>query len=136
MDENDVEIVSIKEKESQKDRYFKWTRCMDGQLLEVLKEQKAKGLKDDRNFQPQAYRAAIDALNETFKLNITKNHIVNRLKTLKEQMGNAVELLNQKSGISWDDISKRLVADENVWNNLIQVSSQTLIYALFSFYLY
>jgi hypothetical protein len=31
--------------------YFTWVRAMDTLLLEVLREQKIKGLKDDRNFQ-------------------------------------------------------------------------------------
>lgn len=35
--------------------YFTWPRQMDTLLLEVLREQKIKGLKDDRNFQGEAY---------------------------------------------------------------------------------
>ncbi|KAG6508181.1 hypothetical protein ZIOFF_033552 [Zingiber officinale] len=38
--------------------YFKWTTEMDGVMLEVLREQKSKGQKEDRAFSAEAYRKA------------------------------------------------------------------------------
>ncbi|KAJ4842175.1 hypothetical protein Tsubulata_020720, partial [Turnera subulata] len=46
--------------------------------------------------------------------------VTNRLKTLKEQMALAVDLLYNKSGFGWNDNTKRFEASSEVWNTLIQ----------------
>jgi hypothetical protein len=112
--------------------YFTWVRAMDTLLLEVLREQKIKGLKDDRNFQGEAYRAATNALNKQFKCNITKEKIVNRLKTLKDIMHLALDAL-KKSGISWNDTTKKIEAGPEVWNELIKVHSNISLMHIFYF---
>ncbi|KAJ4755929.1 Myb/SANT-like DNA-binding domain protein [Rhynchospora pubera] len=89
--------------------YFTWTKMMDKFLLEVLREQQLKGLKNDRSFQPEAYRVAVKALNTKFNMKITREKIVNRLKTLKENMHLVIQALG-KSGLSWDETTKKVQA--------------------------
>ncbi|KAJ7970757.1 Myb/SANT-like domain-containing protein [Quillaja saponaria] len=111
------EVSSYRGKKS----YLRWTESMDRLLLEVLKEQKIKGQKDDRNFSQEAYRAAVQAVNTEFKMDIDAKKVVNRLKTLKTQMGVAVDTLN-KSGFSWNDITKRIEAEPQVWDGIEKVN--------------
>ena len=94
---------------------------MDRLMLEVLKEQKLKGQKDDKSFSAEAYRVVVFEMNEKFRIKITRQKIVNRLKTLKYHMGLALIALNQKSGFSWNDITKKIVVEPTVWNDLINV---------------
>ncbi|KAJ1688457.1 hypothetical protein LUZ63_019847 [Rhynchospora breviuscula] len=103
--------------------YFTWTKMMDTFLLEVLREQQLKGLKNDSSFQPEAYRVAVKALNTKFNMKITGEKIVNRLKTLKENMHLAVQAL-KKSGLSWNTYTKKVEAGPQVWDDLIMANSK------------
>ncbi|MED6128643.1 hypothetical protein PIB30_099868, partial [Stylosanthes scabra] len=113
----DVEkIVDVEEKHD-RDNYFKWTMEMDGLMLEVLKEQKNKGQKEDRAFSAEAYRKVVDEINDKFLLNINKSKVLNCLKTLKEQMVLAKEI-EQKSEVGWNDITKTFEATAEVWKSI------------------
>ncbi|KAG6529202.1 hypothetical protein ZIOFF_011398 [Zingiber officinale] len=92
---------------------------MDGVMLEVLREQKSKGQKEDRAFSAEAYRKVVEEINDKFSLNINKTKVMNRLKTLKEQMVLAKEI-EFKSGIGWNDSSKTFEASLEVWKSLIK----------------
>ncbi|CAK7349198.1 unnamed protein product [Dovyalis caffra] len=50
--------------------------------------------------------------------------IVNRLKTLKDQMGLALIVLIQKSGFSWNDVTKKIDAKPTVWDDLINANDK------------
>ncbi|KAJ7950934.1 L10-interacting MYB domain-containing protein-like [Quillaja saponaria] len=117
------EVSSYRGKKS----YLRWTESMDRLLLEVLKEQKIKGQKDDRNFSQEAYRAAVQAVNTEFKMDIDAKKVVNRLKTLKTQMGVAVDTLN-KSGFSWNDITKRIEAEPQVWDGIEKMQTSNEVH--------
>ncbi|KAG6526251.1 hypothetical protein ZIOFF_016233 [Zingiber officinale] len=101
--------------------YFKWTTEMDGVMLEVLREQKSKSQKEDRAFSAEAYRKVVEEINDKFSLNINKTKVMNRLKTLKEQMVLAKEI-EFKSGIGWNDSSKTFEAPLEVWKSLIKAN--------------
>ncbi|MED6162719.1 hypothetical protein PIB30_073292, partial [Stylosanthes scabra] len=90
---------------------------MDGLMLEVLREQKNKGQKEDRAFSAEAYRKVVDEINDKFSLNINKSKVLNRLKTLKEQMMLAKEI-EQKSGVGWNEITKTFEATAKVWKSI------------------
>ena len=115
----DVEVQSTLDS-NKKSKYLSWTTEMDRLLLEVLKEQKLKGQKQDRNFSQEAYRVAIDALNRRFEKDMKVENVINRLKTLKTQMSIALDVLN-KSGFSWNDIGKTIEAEDKVWDEAIKV---------------
>ncbi|KAJ4772191.1 Myb/SANT-like DNA-binding domain protein [Rhynchospora pubera] len=101
--------------------YFTWSKTMDTFLLEVLREQQLKGLKDDRNFQGEAYRIAIKAINAKFNIKITKEKIMNRLKTMKDNMNLGVAAL-KKSGLTWNNSTKKVQAAPKVWDDLIKAN--------------
>ncbi|XP_030959168.1 uncharacterized protein LOC115981123 [Quercus lobata] len=97
-------------------KYMAWTSEMDRCLTEILVEEVKKGNKIDSTLKPAAYRAALTALNENFGLDLTKEHIRNRLKTWRKQFGILKELLAHK-GFKWDETRKMVIADNSVWND-------------------
>ncbi|KAL7198463.1 hypothetical protein ACSBR2_020869 [Camellia fascicularis] len=69
---------------------------MDRCLSKVLVEHARKGNKSDSIIKPATYAAAVAVLNENFGLDLTKDHIKNRLKTWRKQYGLLKEILAQK----------------------------------------
>jgi hypothetical protein len=53
--------------------------------------------------------------------NITKNHIKNRLKTLKAHFGEAHDMFHGLSGFSWNSNTRKFQAEDEVWADLIRV---------------
>ncbi|XP_073121571.1 uncharacterized protein [Henckelia pumila] len=101
--------------------YKSWTQQMDEFLLDFLLEQKNQGQKPDRNFSQAAYNVAIEAINSKFTMKVNKDNVQNRLKTLKRKMTIALEVFKRGSGFGWNDITKKIEAPEEVWDELIKV---------------
>ncbi|KAJ4842524.1 hypothetical protein Tsubulata_003864, partial [Turnera subulata] len=67
----DIDMIETLPTESN-EAYLRWTIEMDGAMLEVLREYKLKGHKDDRNFSGEAYRAVLKEIDTRFGLKINK----------------------------------------------------------------
>ncbi|CAL1403555.1 unnamed protein product [Linum trigynum] len=102
-----------------KGSYFVWTEEMDRCLMELLLEQVLLGNKVENNFKTGVYSLALDAINKKFGLELTKNHVRNRLRTLKKQYGLVKELLSH-AGFEWDDRLNMVVASDEQWNDYIK----------------
>lgn len=70
----------------------------------------------------------VEALGSTIGPSITKNHIKNRMKTLKNHFDEAYDLFHILSGFSWDPITRNFHAEDEVWDEFIKVIS------IFTFY--
>ncbi|XP_010247462.1 PREDICTED: uncharacterized protein LOC104590478 [Nelumbo nucifera] len=105
---------------NEKGKNVMWRNEMDRCLTKTLAEQVKKGNKIDKNLTSSAYTAAVSALNKNFGLDLTKEHIRNRLKTLKKQYGILKDLLSQ-NGFEWDEKRKMVIANDSVWNDYIKV---------------
>ncbi|XP_043693752.1 L10-interacting MYB domain-containing protein-like [Telopea speciosissima] len=103
----------------EKGKYIVWTNEMDRCLTEILVDQVKKGNKKEKFLNNVAYLAAVKALNERFSLNLSKDHVRNRLKTWKKQYGMLKELLSL-SGFQWDDERKMVVAHDSIWNEYLK----------------
>ncbi|XVF04897.1 hypothetical protein REPUB_Repub05bG0124600 [Reevesia pubescens] len=99
--------------------YFQWSSEMDRCLAKLLAEQVKKGNKTDNGLKPAAYMGALTVINTKFGLDLTKEHLRNRLKIWKKQFGILKELLSQK-GFQWDEKRRMVVADASVWNDYIK----------------
>ncbi|XP_042484102.1 L10-interacting MYB domain-containing protein-like isoform X1 [Macadamia integrifolia] len=102
----------------EKGKYIVWTNEMDRCLTEILVNQVNKGNKKEK-FLNKAYLAAVKVINERFSLNLSKDHVRNRLKTWKKQYGMLKELLSL-SGFQWDDERKMVVAHDYIWNEYLK----------------
>jgi hypothetical protein len=100
----------------------RWTNEMDCCLGKVLVEQIILGNKNklDNKFKPAAYEAAVLAINKIFHLDLTKDHVRNRLKTWKKQYDILQKVLDQ-SDFEWDERQKMVIADDSAWNKYIKV---------------
>lgn len=92
-----------------------WTREMDSHLSDILARQVKQDKKVDGNL-----KFVVSSMNTSFQLNLTEDHIMDRLRTWKKQYGVLKEILNQ-SGFEWDETRQVIVADDSVWNDYIKV---------------
>ncbi|PNX59818.1 hypothetical protein L195_g059878, partial [Trifolium pratense] len=93
---------------------------MDLALLNALTEEAHKGNRHDGSWTSEAYNNVVELLRNTIGGHITKQHIKNRMKTLKENFGEAYDLFNSLSGFAWDPITRKFDAEEEVWDALIK----------------
>lgn len=105
------------------DKNMTWTNEMDSCLSRILVEQVLLGNKSESNnkFKHTAYDVAVFGLNERFQLDLTKDHVKNRIKTWKKLYACVKELLDH-SEFRWDEKQKIVVAEDSVWKDYIKVS--------------
>ncbi|GAA0155494.1 hypothetical protein LIER_43317 [Lithospermum erythrorhizon] len=90
--------------------YLTWTKGMDNALGIVLMDQLAQGNKcDSDGWKPQALQAAMQHLNSSLGLNLSKENIKNRLRAWKKCHGRARNIQFEKSGFHWDEERKMIV---------------------------
>lgn len=108
---------------------------MDHYLSKVLVEQVRIGNKNalDNKLKPAAYVASVSALNERFHLELTKDHVRNRLKTWKKQYDILKELLDH-GDFEWDRTRNIVVANDYAWNQFIRVRDFFFLIDLFIFH--
>ncbi|CAJ2654730.1 unnamed protein product [Trifolium pratense] len=99
---------------------MRWSEEMDLALLNALTEEAHKGNRHDGSWTSEAYNNVVELLRNTIGGHITKQHIKNRMKTLKENFGEAYDLFNSLSGFAWDPITRKFDAEEEVWDALIK----------------
>ncbi|XP_014510263.1 uncharacterized protein LOC106769245 isoform X1 [Vigna radiata var. radiata] len=102
-------------------RQVRWTSDMDSCLCAILVQQIKKGNRSefDYKWRPAAFEASVLAINEKFKLYLTKDHVKNRLKTWKRQYDILKKLMNH-SGFEWDEKRKMVIANDSVWNEYVK----------------
>ncbi|XP_028803943.1 uncharacterized protein LOC114759016 [Neltuma alba] len=103
----------------EKVKHVIWTNEMDNCLTKILAEQVRKGNKVDNVLKPVAFAASVKELNEKLHLDLTKDHVKNRLKTWRKQFGILKKLLAHR-GFEWDNAQKMVIAENSVWNDYIR----------------
>ena len=63
---------------------FVWSTHMDYAFLQAMIKEQNDGNRIDGTFTPQAYTNMVEELSKVFEMDITKDHLKNRLKTVKE----------------------------------------------------
>ena len=107
---------------SQSKDTLRWTEEMDSILLDSLLEQRTRGNFFDGQLSTTGYSEVLNALQVAFGPILRKEHIKNRLKTLKEHFGKCCDLFNSWSGIAWDPSTQRFDAEPQVWKEIIEVT--------------
>jgi hypothetical protein len=101
---------------------LRWTDDMDKILLNALLEEANKGNRHDGLWTTEAYSNVVDVLRSEGPPTMTKQHIKNRMKTMKDHFAESYDLFGSLSGFSWNSITRRFEAEEEVWKDLIRVS--------------
>ncbi|KAK2453910.1 hypothetical protein QL285_001531 [Trifolium repens] len=104
---------------------LQWNDEMDQMLLNALAEEANKGNRHDGAWTTEAYNNMVEDLRSTIGPNITKNHIKNRMKTLKNHFAEAYDLFHSLSGFSWNPITRKFDAEDDVWEELIKGKPHT-----------
>lgn len=98
-----------------------WTEIADEFLTNVLIEQITLGRKDGIGFTSEGWREIERKMKEKFGDAYDKAKIRNRLRTVKSHY-NHIKILMGLSGFGWDDITKRVTAEDQVWDDYLKVS--------------
>ncbi|XLU95144.1 hypothetical protein S245_009496 [Arachis hypogaea] len=103
---------------------LRWSDDMDEVLLNALAEEASKGNRHDGSWTTEAYANVVKTLSISIGPHITKNHIKNRMKTLKDHFAEAYDLFHHLSGFAWNPVTRKFEAEEEVWQDFIKEKPQ------------
>ena len=106
--------------DSRKDN-IRWSEEMDVVLIDALLEQQVNGNRIDGTFTTTAYNNVLKICQDELKNPFDKDHLKNRLKTLKTKFNTCHDLFKGLSGFAWSPITKMFEAEPEVWKTLIEV---------------
>ncbi|KAI3802383.1 hypothetical protein L1987_30515 [Smallanthus sonchifolius] len=94
---------------------------MDNAFIQAMVTQQDKGNRINGTFTSQAYSNMIEELNTSLRMDFNKNHLKNRLKTLKECFSQWYDMFRgtSLSGFSWNSDTQLTEAEDEVWDKLI-----------------
>jgi hypothetical protein len=101
--------------------YLTWTPEMDTTLLAILVEHHNNGDHAQNGWKPHVYNACIKHVKETCDVDISKDNIVERIKTFDKHYEIISKMLAQ-SGFGWDwKNNKAMVESDEVWTRYVEV---------------
>ncbi|KAF1899382.1 hypothetical protein Lal_00019510 [Lupinus albus] len=106
--------------------HMRWTNEMDPVLMNAFTEELTKGNRHDGSWTSEAYSNVIKVLQHVVAPNMTKQHVTNRMKTLKEHFAESYDLFNNLSGFAWNRMTKRFEAEDDVWEDFIKDKPQAV----------
>ncbi|XLT08655.1 hypothetical protein HN51_054448 [Arachis hypogaea] len=74
----------------------------------------------DGSWTTEAYANVVKTLSIAIGPHITKNHIKNRTKILKDHFTEAYDLFHHLSGFAWNPVTRKFEAEEEVWQDFIK----------------
>ncbi|XP_077245362.1 uncharacterized protein LOC143885196 isoform X2 [Tasmannia lanceolata] len=95
-----------------------WNDQMDKVLVDSLLVQITEGYKISNGFKDPAYVAAATTMNAFFNLQLNKEHIKNRIKTMKETYKSVCIILS-RSGFGFDDDTKMVTCKKEVYDDYV-----------------
>ncbi|XP_076924425.1 uncharacterized protein At2g29880-like [Bidens hawaiensis] len=106
---------------------LKWTENMDNAFIQAMMTQKDNGNRVNGNFTSNAYDNIVEKLSTKFQMNVSKKHLKNRLKTLKEHFSKWYDLFRgtSLSGFSWNSTTQLIEAEDEIWYKLIQSNPES-----------
>uniref|UniRef100_A0A2N9HZV3 Myb/SANT-like domain-containing protein n=1 Tax=Fagus sylvatica TaxID=28930 RepID=A0A2N9HZV3_FAGSY len=112
-------------KKSKKDggdpsKEVQWTSVMDDALVDALLYQLSIGARVNGTFNSRAYDEVVKELVAKFEMDINKDKVKNRQKTLKNFFGECYDIFKEGlSGFGWNDSLSMWTAEPEVWEPLI-----------------
>ncbi|XP_042449174.1 L10-interacting MYB domain-containing protein-like [Zingiber officinale] len=95
---------------------------MDKIFIDVMLDQQVNGNRVGSTFTSTAYKEMVVICREKTKIPLTKDHLKNRMKTLKTNFNSCYDLFKNAIGVQWHAESKRFEAEEEVWKQLIDAN--------------
>ncbi|KAK9725386.1 hypothetical protein RND81_05G140300 [Saponaria officinalis] len=98
---------------------LRWTVRMDKVFLDSLMNEVACGNRVDGQFTSHAYDNIIKECTEKLNHPFTKDHLKNRLKTIKSNFNEVFDLFGA-SGWGWNEDTEMFDNEEEVWESLLE----------------
>lgn len=95
---------------------------MDEILLDAFIQEQEKGNRVEGTWTTQAYANIVKLCNEKFAFPIDKEHVKNRVRTLKANFGLCHDMFHGSSGFAWNIVTKLFEAEPQVWKDRIEVT--------------
>ncbi|KDP36781.1 hypothetical protein JCGZ_08072 [Jatropha curcas] len=99
---------------------FKWTERMDDAFIDALVHQQRLGNRVDNIFTTAAYDNMLKELREKIAMPFQKDHLKNRLKSLKNNFKECFDLFNGVSGFAWSPETKMFSAKPEAWKAFVK----------------
>ncbi|XP_074365694.1 uncharacterized protein LOC141706765 [Apium graveolens] len=102
---------------------LQWTPSMDALFIEAMLYEEKHGNRCDGTFTSASYMNMLDFLKGKLEIpNLKKEHLKNRLRTLKENFRECYDLFHNKSslGFTWNPATKLWTAEEEVWKTFVE----------------
>ena len=100
-----------------------WSSVMDDALVDAFLHQVITGGRVNETFTSKAYDDIVKELVEKFDMEINKDKVKNRQKTLKKNFHECYDILKDGlSGFGWNDSLNMWTAELEVWEPLISVN--------------
>ncbi|XXG72922.1 hypothetical protein AAC387_Pa07g1915 [Persea americana] len=114
---------------SSKKKNIAFNAMMDKELLDLMYKQVLLGRKADRGFKMDAYKHVARTMTEHSDgvYILTSQAVQNRCKHLKKNYAIVTEMLNG-SGFGYDNTTKRIIAEDDVWTAWLQGYPKALPY--------
>ncbi|CAH9077525.1 unnamed protein product [Cuscuta europaea] len=97
-----------------------WTAEMDNELVNSFLHQHNEGNRVSGTFTTKAYMSITSDLQNKFGRPFKKDKVKGRWKLLKRNFTKCYDLFKNLSGFAWDPISKRWLAEPEVWKTLVE----------------
>nr|XP_040258323.2 uncharacterized protein LOC109782919 [Aegilops tauschii subsp. strangulata] len=108
--------------------YLTWTDEMDEAMLNVFMEHYNRGDRAQNGWKPHVYTAVVKNVRAKCNVDITKENVISRCKTIDTHNVNVSKMLST-SGFGWDWIHKKLMVDsEDVWSNYVKANKDATCY--------
>ncbi|KAL3754339.1 hypothetical protein ACJRO7_001555 [Eucalyptus globulus] len=104
----------------EKVKNFRWSKPMERVLLEILTDEASKGNKPSSTFKPSSITRVVNTINEKFSVSCEPDHVENHLKIVKSNW-KMIQTVRGKSGFSWDDKLKMVIAGKNEFDQYVSV---------------
>ncbi|XP_019454805.1 PREDICTED: L10-interacting MYB domain-containing protein-like isoform X2 [Lupinus angustifolius] len=104
-----------------------WSPMMDRFFVQLMLDQVCKGNKVGHTFKRKAWADMSESFNDRFGCYYGKVVLKNRFNVLRKHYS-SINVLLAKEGFSWDKKEQNVVADDDLWQNCIQVNHNFRLY--------
>ncbi|XP_020257073.1 uncharacterized protein LOC109833705 isoform X2 [Asparagus officinalis] len=121
--------------ESKRDK-LQWTEKMDECLIDALLHQQTIGNRVDGTWTCVALSNVSKELTEKLEMDINKDRVKNRMKTIKQNFNSCFDLFKNFSGFAWCPTTSMWMAEREAWEPLLKANPNASKFMKYPFHNY